>query len=66
MTDEMKKRLASFILSRMLMIATNGGLSLLWLDMAQGRVMFKLDPSSEQVNELLANVKVLHKFLKNG
>jgi hypothetical protein len=59
MSEEMKLRFARFILSRLLDIATNGGFSILWLDMSTGRALFKFDPSNEQAQELIRNVKVL-------
>ena len=54
MTEQRKIRLARFILSRLLELAT--GMKLLWLDMDSGRALFKLEPTSEQVTELLASM----------
>ena len=56
MSEEKKKELVRFILSRLLEVATNGGLQLMWIDLETGRALFKVNPNQEQVEELLRAV----------
>ncbi len=53
MTQQTKIRIVRFMLTRLLEIATNGGFSLLALDMDTGRALFKVDPSNELVQEFI-------------
>ena len=56
MTQQQKMRIVRFMLSRLLEIATNGGFSLLALDMDTGRALFKIDPNDETVQEFIKAV----------
>ncbi len=56
MSEEEKKRLVEAVIIKLLEIASKGGFRLMWADFTTGRVMFKMDPTNEQVSEILKAV----------
>jgi len=54
MSEDMKRKLVRFILSRLLETAT--GMKLLWLDLDTGRALFRFSPTDEMVTEFLKQV----------
>lgn len=53
MADEIKLRMARAVLIKLLEFATGGAIRLMWADWTTGRVLLKVNPGSEQVQEIL-------------
>ncbi len=57
MSEEMRRKLVQAVIIKLLEFATNGAFKLMWADWETGRVMFKMDPTDEQVNVIMQAVQ---------